>query len=346
MRKTKEGFQWNRQEIRIAALIVAAVVLVMVAIAPWRDRDTVIEEPQEQVLVRRAIDGVFVPEEKAALPIVGVMVENMEEAQPISGIANANLVFEAITEANITRFLVYFVLDQEIQQIGPVRSARPYYLDFAAPFNTLYAHVGSSPAAYQMLQKQGVDGIYDLDQWYNPEYFWRTKDNGRRAPHNVYTSTELLKEAYKEIEQSRTLDLWFFKAEASPDLRGDVNDIQIGYIGLYDVQWLYDKSENHYKRMQWGGVHKMEDGPELIAKNIAVAFMEMEVLDEIGRKSFTTLGEGKGLVFQDGRVVVGTWKKSTVDERMRWYDAQGNEVKFNAGVTWVEIVPERYEVGY
>ena len=72
----------------------------------------------------------------------------------------------------------------------------------------------------------------------------------------------------------------------------------------------------------------------------------MKVLDELGRKQFTTIGEGKGLVFQDGRVSVGTWEKPGARERMRFYDAQGNEMEFNGGVTWIEIVPYGDKVEY
>lgn len=315
--------------------------------------------------VRRAIDGVFVPEGQENPPLAGVMVENMEEAQPISGIDKAALVFEAVTEANITRFLAYFILDGEIE-IGPVRSARPYFLDWAAEFDTLFAHVGSSPAAYNLLRKSGVDGVQDLDQWYNSQYFFRKA--GRPKPHHLYITKELLSKAYEAVltpshspsergrnetisspfegEVRRGLSSWQFKNDASPDLRGDVREITIGYVTPYEVTWLYDKSLNVYKRVQWSGVHTTADGQEIVAKNIAVAFQDMQILDEVGRKAFTTLGQGKGLVFQDGRVVVGTWKKLAVHERLRFYDSQGNEVEFNGGTTWVEIVPKGYKAAY
>lgn len=350
----------------IAILVGVAVILFALAIGPWvfprKNSAPELAQPEIQQ-VRRAIDGFFVAPEAVRPPLAGVMVENMVEAQPISGIAGAALVFEAITEANITRFLAYFILDgEELLEIGPVRSARPYYLDLASEFDALYAHVGSSPAAYEMLRKGGVDGVHDLDQWYNPQYFYSKA--GRLKPHHIYTTTGLLGEAYHAREEQMAngeeyeVESWIYKNDAPPDLRGDVADISVAYGEPYGVRWLYDKSGNHYKRLQWGGVHTTADGQEIIAKNIAVAFQKMKVLDEIGRKEFTTLGEGQALVFQDGRVVSGIWKKpgakadalapgtSSPQERLRFYDAQGQEVEFNAGVTWVQIVPEGYAVGY
>ncbi|KKU13651.1 MAG: hypothetical protein UX17_C0012G0024 [Parcubacteria group bacterium GW2011_GWC2_45_7] len=303
---------------------------------------------------RRALDGIFVTcstqscAEEMRPPFAGVMVENMVEAQPISGLAQANFVIEAITESNITRFLTFYTLEEgrEIAKIGPVRSARPYYLDFAAELDSLYAHVGSSPAAYELLRKVGVEGVYDLDQWYNSQYFWRDNGRERRAPHNVFSSAELLRKAYGEQNIDSKFESWQFKDDAPPDLRGNVNDIRVSYFAPYNVQWLYDKSANIYKRMQWGGIHRDAQWQEIVAKNIAVAFQKMEVLDNIGRKKFTTIGKGKGLVFQDGRVVVGTWKKPSARERLRFYDGEGKEVEFNAGVSWVHIMPEGYNVAY
>lgn len=379
-----------------AAVFIAAVLLFVGLLLTWKTEKTP-EAPKipETPRARRTIDGVWVEPGQENPSLAGVMIENMIEAQPISGIADARLVFEALTEANITRFLAYFVLPSSPSpnplpggegvptavgvgessiEIGPVRSARPYYLDWAAEFNTIFAHVGSSPAAYELLRKKGVEGVNDLDQWYKSEYFFLKQ--GRQRPHHIYTTTELLRKAYDYVigkqktedrEQNNSVRLpssvfspLLFKNDGSPDLRGDVDDIKIGYVAPYNVEWLYDKSENHYKRIQWarptfvidkssvgqGGTHKDAQGKEIIAKNIAVAFMKMKVLDEVGRKEFTTIGEGKGLVFQDGRVVVGTWKKASARERLRWYDSQGKEVEFNAGITWVEIAPEEWKVGY
>ncbi|MDO8505198.1 MAG: DUF3048 C-terminal domain-containing protein [bacterium] len=246
-----------------------------------------------------------------------------------------------------------------------MRSARPYYLDFASEFNALYGHVGSSPAAYNMLRKNGVDGLYDLDQWYQSQYY--VSKQGRARPHHLYTSTELLGRAYNEMISPPFeggarggLESWQFKNDAPTDLRGNISDISVGYVAPYTVRWSYDKFENHYTRIQWARpnfsaekvsvgydeIHKDENGKPIIAKNIAVAFMEMKVLDQIGRKEFKTIGEGEALVFQDGKVVVGTWKKPSARERLRFYHASGSEVQFNAGVSWVEIVPVGYKVKY
>ena len=236
MRKIKRG---RKKEVIIAVILVTAVFVLMWGIRPWKTRPSAQGGSVGQVVpvpqTRRALDGVFVEKEKENPAIAGVMIENVVEAQPLSGIAQARQVFEAVTEANITRFLAYFVLPPSPAptavvapspargegisgqfpsprgrgegegniEIGPVRSARPYFLDWASEFDTLYGHVGSSPAAYELLRKKGVEGLYDFDQWYRSEYFF-TKA-GRAKPHHLYTSAELLGMAHaKELTPSNS----------------------------------------------------------------------------------------------------------------------------------------------
>lgn len=358
-------------ELILVLVIVAAVGITIKNIWPsdrpfrlWSETIVPVQElplpmaPQEN-LVRRAIDGVKVAQGQENPPLVAVMAENMIEAQPISGIDKASLVFESVTEANITRFLAIFALDDSPSSrwdsnesgvlakardfvIGPVRSARPYYLDWAAELGALYTHVGGSPEANQLIKK-GI--VNDLDQWFKSQYFRR--DTKKPGPHNVYTSADLLKQAIQQEEfEQKVFAPWQFKDEAAIGERGAVEKITVGYNAPYDVTWQYDKGQNEYTRQQWGGPHKTTNGSEIKAKNIAVAWLPMKILDEVGRKWFGTTGQGKAVVFQDGQAIKSTWRKPSRGERMKFFDESGEEIEFNAGTTWVEIVPTNYNVQF
>lgn len=322
--------------------------------------------PQEE-LVRRTIDGVLVKKGEENPPLAAVMIENMVEAQPIDGIDKANLIFESVTEANITRFLAVYTIDDTPSshwdssgsgvlakarnfEIGPVRSARPYYLDWVTELNALYAHVGGSPEANKLI-KQGI--VKDLDQWFESQYFWR--DTKKPGPHNVYTSADLLAQAVRKEEfTQKEIGHWQFKDDAASDARGLVEKITVGYNNPYNVEWQYNKEENEYQRLQWGdepptggdGVHRTADGNVIKAKNIAVAWLSMKVLDEVGRKWFGTTGQGKAVVFQDGQAIKGAWRKPSRGERMKFFNESGEEIEFNAGTTWIEILPQGYKVEY
>ncbi len=294
---------------------------------------------EETSNLRRKIDGKIVDaQEKVNLYPVGIMVENNLEAWPLSGLDKANLVIEAITESSIPRFLAFYANDDEIEKIGPVRSIRPYYLDWAEPYQPLLMHVGGSPEALQLIKKYD---LFNLDQFFNDEYFWR--DSWRYAPHNVYTSSEKITQALAGKELTKTFDfqIWKYKDDLTLEKRPEqTNDIIINYTkDYYQAKWIYNREENNYQRYQNNEIEKMSDGAKIYAKNIIIEVHKTVVLDDIGRKRITTIGEGKARIFRDGQMIEGKWKKEDSTALTRYYDDKDNEIELNGGTTWIEIVP-------
>lgn len=293
----------------------------------------------------RQIDGVLVTEEKANLYPIAITIENMVKARPTSGLSRANLVYEALTEGGITRFLAFYASDEEIKKIGPIRSARPYFLDWAEEFRAFYLHVGGSPEA---LKKISQYQIFDLNQYFNGKYFWRAKN--RSAPHNVYTSSKLLSQALKDkkIPLEGNYQPWLFKdGNEVKDDQSKINKITINYSTFpYRVRWEYSFLDNSYKRFQVEKPHLETDGSEIKVKNVIIQIVKTYVLDEIGRRRKETLGKGKALIFQDGQVIEGKWIKKTKGARTRFYDNLDQEIKFNRGIAWIQVVPDEKIVSY
>ncbi|MFA5188024.1 MAG: DUF3048 domain-containing protein [Patescibacteria group bacterium] len=301
----------------------------------------VLRQNIEPEIIRRKIDGQEVKSEaEANLYPVAIMVENAADSWPASGLDKANLVFEAITEGSIPRFVALYANSEEIKKIGPVRSARPYYLDWIDPYEPLYLHVGGSPDALAKI-KSGNCALTDLNQFWNAQNFWR--DKWRYAPHNVYTSSELIKQALadKELTAPTDYQTWPYKKDLELEKRPEqVNDIAINYAQqYYKVRWQYNREENNYIRYQNGDIHKMSDGEWIKAKNVIVQVNDMIVLDEVGRKKITTTGEGKAWIFRDGETTAGQWKKDDIKSIIKYYDNNGKEIELNGGTTWVEVIP-------
>jgi hypothetical protein len=293
----------------------------------------------QENLLRRKIDGKVVDSpDKVNLYPVAIMIENNIEAWPLTGLDKANLVIEAPTESNIPRFVAIYANNDDIEKIGPVRSARPYYLDWILPYKPLYMHVGGSPQALQLLKS--LD-IVNLDQFFNDQYFWR--DNWRYAPHNVYTSSEKIKNALTDKDLTSPFDyqMWKYKDDLELDKRPDrVNDIIINYTtNNYQAKWQYNREDNNYIRYQGGEIQKMSDGAKIYAKNIIIEVHDITVIDDVGRKKINTIGSGKALIFRDGQVIIGTWKKDDVSSLTSYLDDKGNDIELNGGTTWIEIVP-------
>lgn len=295
---------------------------------------------------RRLIDGVAVPE---AAPDVtsyyALAIDNLSVARPQAGLTKASLVYEAPVEGGITRFLAIFPGDAKAERIGPVRSARPYFLDWASEFDAVFAHVGGSPEA---LEKLVAFDMRDLNEFSAGKYFWR--DERRDAPHNAYTSTDRLTEADQKRFGDRPAPKvagWRFKDDAPPAERPDRASLAITYGDpKADVLWTFDPAGDDYVRSQGGKNQADEDGTAVRAKNVVVQYTKVSVIDEVGRRRIVTVGDGDALIALDGLAVHGTWHKDDRTSRTRFYDASGNQIRFNAGTTWIEVVPEDAKVDF
>lgn len=341
-----EQADWRK--ISVGALVVA---LTLVAVSVWnlarqgyfgnaKDRMSNDEQTAEVTAAfRHPFTGAPNATAIATPNVYAVMIENSADAWPQSGVNSAFLVIEAPTEGAIPRLLAFYSGDQDVDEIGPVRSARPYFIDWASAWQSLYAHVGGSPAAVNELAS--TEALLDFDEFYNQYQFWRSPT--RSMPHNVYTSLALLREGrerrYAERERIE-LETYIFKNDSAlSDRPTDVADVTVDFGALlYRVRWVYDQATNSYQRLANNSPHLMADGTALIANNVVIVQTAMTVLDEIGRLKIQTIGEGEALLLQDGLVSTVRWEKVSEDALLRFYGSDGNEVAFNAGQTWVEVI--------
>lgn len=299
------------------------------------------------------LTGMQTTQEKKDQRPIGIMIENHFDTRPQSGIKDAEMVYEAVAEGGITRYLaVYQCVSEEPIQIGPVRSARIYYVDWAKGLDALYAHVGGSPDGLDEIKKLEVS---NLDQSYLSQYFWRTTD--RVAPHNVYTTLAKLREAAKSKGYKTTGDLdgWKYKKSADKSSTSTTSETSTtGTAGTqlnvnfsnspYNVVWKYSADKNVWLRYHDNSAHTDTIGQtQMSAKNIAVAFTKIDTRSD-GRMDIITTGTGDALIYIDGKQIKGTWKKSTTSAMLKFYDSKGKEIEFNPGNTWIEFVQKTDQV--
>jgi len=331
---------------RIIAEITGLIFFALLGLAiyfgiPWFIKVPSISAPEKDIYPAagsyRTIDGLPAPAGGENSPVYAVIVENNVDARPLSGLARASLVYEAPVEGGITRFLAIFSADEKVPEIGPVRSARPYFIDFGEEFGGIFAHVGGSDAALDQLGAEKKN-LVDLNQYFKSEYFWR--DEKRYAPHNVYTSSELLAAANKKLGvPPPAYDGWLFKADLPLDRRPEKNEIAVDSpMSAYRIEWIYDRAHNNYLRYEGGKIQKDKNGPVVRAKNVIILKTEIEIIDAITRRAIRTAGEGEATVFRDGEAISARWKKEGMTSRLKFYDSNGDEILFNTGPTWIEIV--------
>ena len=283
--------------------------------------------------VRRLVDGVYSPAEPGT--VLAVVIDNHPDARPARGLSRAGLVWEALAEGGLTRYLAVYNPAADFAEVGPVRSARPYFLDWAAEFGACFAHCGGSPEA---LARIAAEQVCDINEFYQGDFFWREK--GLSAPHNVMTSAANLRAWLDRNGASETEFFpWLFK----DDSPGNATSADLS-IPAFEVRWQYEASDNSYLRYLAGTKQSDEDETAIKAKNIAVLFTGQEILDELLRLRIKTVGEGKAIVCQDGQCAQGQWRKPSRTARTRFYNEAGNEFAFNAGQTWIEVLNLKSEV--
>lgn len=291
----------------------------------------------------RNLDGVYVSstEETARTPIA-VMVENSYEAWPLSGVADANVVFEAPVEGSITRFMLLYDPTTTSTEIGPVRSARPYYVDFAESFGAVYGHVGGSPAALEQIRQS--DSVLNIDEfYYGRNAFWRSEN--RSAPHNTYTTVEMLSSVAEEEEyMGHSFDAWTYSDNAPSFATEFMRDITVPYLGAYRAHWVYDAETSTYTRYQNGIVERDRDGAIVKANTIVLLLTDAEVVDNVGRLKLRTTGTGTALVFRNGTVQEGVWRRQE-DASIRFESVDGRDLFLARGKVWVSLLTDDERFG-
>ncbi len=303
---------------------------------------------------------------------LGVMIENHQEARPQSGISSSDIVYEAVAEGGITRFLTIFYCGVSVNdiQVGPIRSARTYFIDFMSEYGDkpLYTHVGGAntpgPAnALGQLDDYGWSGVNDINQFsVGFPTFWRDYDRlGREVAteHTMYSTTDKLWNYAAGNRKLTNVDStgiswdtgftpYTFKDDASLSSRPSSLSVSFNFwpgYSAYDVKWEYDKTTNVYKRFNAGQPHLDRDNnQQLTAKNIVFLFLTERQADDGYEANahllYGTKGVGKAQVLLDGKIINAKWQKKTRTDHLAITDADtGKEIELNRGRIWFEVLP-------
>jgi hypothetical protein len=295
------------------------------------------------------VTGYLVSPAVAAAPVAGVMIENFyPNARPQSGLSQAGIVYEALAEGGITRFLAIFQ-EPFPGVMGPVRSLRPYYLDWGLERGIPIAHAGGSQPALAEIIPLGLKNINALE--YDGSYFYRIST--RIAPHNLYTNSNLFSELINKLgfSQAPTFGVLPRKAD-TPAANPAAIDIKIPFsYTAYNAEYKYNAAGNDYLRFEGGApqVDANNQNKQIQVKNLVVEYVPVTYgtqNDGDPDTDYHLIGSGKMQVFEDGNVITGTWSKSSDQAPTQLLDQNGQPVVFNRGNIWFSIVPTGTGVTY
>ncbi|HIA91618.1 TPA: DUF3048 domain-containing protein [Candidatus Saccharibacteria bacterium] len=306
--------------------------------------DVSASEASEAVkLVPSITTGHDVTESVNQQPVIGVMISNSSEARPQTGLKDADIVFEAIAEGGITRYLALFH-DNTPETIGPVRSLRPYFTDFALSFNAYVAHVGGSPRA--LSEAATKLGSRDLNQFSIGTRAFERVDF-RFAPHNVYTNYDDLSNVgggnASEFDS-------LLRKEPEPLATPTASTINIEYSAAkYDTAWQYDPATNDYKRTLAGAPHTDLETKEQLRFDVVVVLKNKYSQFSEGGTTYNSIqstGSNTAFIFQDGGFTKATWTKNNLTDQYEFTDEAGQQIAINSGKVWFAAQPEGQTTSY
>ena len=325
--------------IALGILLLAAGVTYMILASQPKPAPVVhetIKPPEPPQKYYSLLNGIEVKTEASLRkPVTAVIIENSPDARPQSGLKQAEVVYEAIAEGGITRYMVLYQQNAP-SLIGPVRSLRPYFLDYATSYHASIAHIGGSTKALKAVR----NGNYrDIDQFFNAASYWRSPD--RYAPHNVYTDSKHLAALNKSKGYVSSTFTSFQRVDGTPASKPTARTFYVNFSsGLYNTKYTYQAKCNCYNRYLAGSLNKdRERGTITPSVVVALHVDESTVMEDWWRERIKTSGQGKAEIFQNGNITEATWSKKNQAAPLRLIDADGKDIPLVRGQTWIAVVP-------
>lgn len=269
-----------------------------------------------------------------------LMMNNARPARPQTGLNRADVVVEMLAEGEITRFAAFYQSEMT-GTVGPVRSVREYFYDLARGANAVVVSAGGSKEALANIKGDGyphLDGIHADEKYFSRVSF-------RKAPHNLYTDFDRMKQAVKDKGFDQTSSAKYtFSEDASTTKGQSAQSIDLTYHRLYDCGYRYDAKSGSYLRYTQGEEQvDRETSQPLMMKNVLVIFAEHRMADSLGHRSIAITGSGKGYLIQKGKVIPIEWR---FRDGLIVPFSEGKELTLLPGKTWVNVLPETGKVTF
>ncbi len=294
------------------------------------------------------LTGEWIPEETVEMRPYAVILNNIKVASPQSGVADAEILYEILTEAGITRLMgIYDSIDPEsstAERLGSVRSARHYFVSIADEYDAIFVHFGETTYATKKMKALGIDHITGM---YGSGVSSFYRDKTIKAPHNAFASLAGIEKGIKngkirtEYEEGYEGHFKFYKEDTVLENAAPATKVTLGFSSYTAPYFLYDETKQLYLRYQFGEAHTdYNTGEQLAYKNMIVQFVKEWNIDKNGYQTMEIEeAEGKGYYITNGGMIPITWEKSESKRWMRYFTEDGEELVINPGNTYIAVFP-------
>jgi len=295
-----------------------------------------------------SLTGLYIDKEAAARRPAAVVINNAPLALPQSGISQADIYYEVLSEGGITRIISIFQ-DFDSEKIGPVRSARHYFLYFALDHDAVFVHHGGSQVAnanaYSAISKLGVNNLDGMRL--DGILFKRDPERyavPRMREHSSYISAQNILQGIKDFDyraeksEDHVEPYLFYEKPTSPKGGLIAEKITVPFSYSQQSVFEYDKKRGLYMRSQNGSLHIDEEtGGQLSVTNVIIQNASIYTIsgDDAGRQDAVLIGSGDGYLATNGTAVPITWSKADAYSPTQWYGSDGKQLTINKGKTWI-----------
>ena len=337
------------KKVKIFIILLIVIILLCVGVILYKVfRDKFKKTAEVDINIVNEEDNVIEVELKTVQTFKGndrpiaVMIDNHKAALPQGGLNNAYIVYEIIVEGGESRLMAVFK-GQDLDKIGPVRSSRHYFLDYALENDAIYVHYGWSPQAQSDISDMGVNNINGIFE--SESSFWRVKD--KSAPHNVATSTEKIlsiseRKGYKTTSSAKSI-LNYVTNDVNLENGQSAETVTIPYSDSNIVKYTYNQETQRYQRYS-KGIEETDwsTGEKVTTKNIIITFARNATLNDGENKDRQTLynvGTLDGYYITNGKAIKIKCEKTSRSAQTVYKDLEGNEINVNDGNTFIQICP-------
>ena len=279
---------------------------------------------------------------------VMVVVENHPQARPQWGLTSSDIVFEMVAEGGITRMILMYADASRLpDKIGPVRSARHYFLDLAEGYDAIFTHFGQSPYAKKQLANHGINNV---NGYVDGKYFARDKSRNVDSEHTAYTTKDKVITAIADKNYRTTLNdgyenAFLFNEDGNKVLAdGSCVSATVSFSSGFTYTLNYDKQENLYYSSLNGNPFVSSDGTQQSFTNVVILYTSISAIsgDAKNRVDFD-LSSGHGTYISNGSYEAIEWEKGDSTDMLKLYDTNGEELKLNVGKTYIAICDDSRE---
>ncbi len=352
IKKTKKSKQ--KKEIIIAIFFLLLSIILMIVHFMLNNKMEAPTVPEKKENVEKAKERLKIVDETSDERPIAIMIDNNIGTAKHAGLQESYLNYEIIVEGGLTRIMALYK-DKDVTLIGPVRSSRHYFLDYALESDAIYAHFGWSTYAERDIRNLRVNNINGMT---DESPYWR--DSSAVAPHNVFTTTQKLRDYAQTRNYSTKTSDWQLLNYSTDKIKLDetsnseeanatvpliANKVSIEYSYYQNRRYIYDNQKEYYLREMNGNAHidKVSNN-QLNYKNIIIEKVNNYSLDREGRQDLTTTGTGTGYYITNGYALPINWTKTTRNAKTKYTYSNGTEIKVNDGNTFIQIVPMQSKI--